>query len=348
VRELDVSFSPKLNARLDVLRWESRTYPAFGDDTQAIVTEQMGDDYDIFIGVLWQRFGSPTPRAESGTIEEFQRALRRYERDPHSVEIMFYFKDAEAHSSSIDLDQMQRVCEFRKHISRRARLGSFKTTEEFTSHIRMNLIRVITDKALAEALPADEKAESLGGDREAFVDQLEQSQKNLDLATEIARQIPGRMQELGGAIIADEFTKIGVKSASIKLAQRLKSVATKIMRDVRVLHEVFGRGIDAIQQTAKHFPEFSGSPEYDLHRMAEVLRLLVETIKKSAAPMTSMSEAIDAIPDTALPLKRAKREVRIAIEELQDELLAESRLAEGASLMYNEISSKLQARMRSV
>jgi len=52
--------------RLDFVGWEDAS-PAFGVDPQSVVNAQLGDDYDIFVGSLWTRFGTPTPRAGSGT-----------------------------------------------------------------------------------------------------------------------------------------------------------------------------------------------------------------------------------------------------------------------------------------
>ena len=52
---------------------DANAYPGFGTDPQGVVNEEIGDDYEIFIGPLWSRFGTPTPRAFSGTQEEFER-----------------------------------------------------------------------------------------------------------------------------------------------------------------------------------------------------------------------------------------------------------------------------------
>ena len=46
-----------------------------GSDPQQIINSQVSDEYDIFIGILWTRFGTPTERAGSGTEEEFSWSL---------------------------------------------------------------------------------------------------------------------------------------------------------------------------------------------------------------------------------------------------------------------------------
>jgi hypothetical protein len=93
IRELNITMSKNLGIRLDPIKWETHVYSAVGTDQQAVINDQIEDDYDIFIGIIWKRFGTSTPRAESGTAEEFERAYQKWLKNPKSMEIMFYFKD---------------------------------------------------------------------------------------------------------------------------------------------------------------------------------------------------------------------------------------------------------------
>jgi len=102
IRELNVTWSKTLGVRLDLVRWETHAYPGMGNDPQDLINKQIGDDFDIFLGLMWGRFGTPTERAGSGTEEEFIRAKQRLERNPDAVKIMFYFKDAPLPPSKID------------------------------------------------------------------------------------------------------------------------------------------------------------------------------------------------------------------------------------------------------
>lgn len=44
--------------QLDLLRWEDMN-PGFGAYPQDVLNRQIGEDYDIFLGILWSRFGTP-------------------------------------------------------------------------------------------------------------------------------------------------------------------------------------------------------------------------------------------------------------------------------------------------
>ena len=80
---------------LELVRWETHVRPGVAADAQAVVNPQIGA-YDLFIGILWNRFGTPTGRAESGTREEFDQAYARWQRDPGSLEIWMYFSEQPA------------------------------------------------------------------------------------------------------------------------------------------------------------------------------------------------------------------------------------------------------------
>jgi len=85
VKELNSTWSRKFAVRLELVRWATHAYPAMGDDAQDILNQELPDDYDIFVGLMWGRFGTPTGRAQSGTEEEYKRALARFRKSPESV-----------------------------------------------------------------------------------------------------------------------------------------------------------------------------------------------------------------------------------------------------------------------
>lgn len=113
IRELNVAWSRELGIRLDLVRWETHAYPGMGADAQDVINDQIPDDYDIFVGIMWCRYGTPTGRAGSGTVEEFDRAKTRHDREPNSVQLMAYFKDEPVPPSQLDPEQLLKVNAFR-------------------------------------------------------------------------------------------------------------------------------------------------------------------------------------------------------------------------------------------
>ena len=65
ISEFNLTWSDTNKVRLELLKWETHSHPGFGQDAQDVINQQIGNDYDIFIGIMWGRFGSPTNRSES-------------------------------------------------------------------------------------------------------------------------------------------------------------------------------------------------------------------------------------------------------------------------------------------
>lgn len=133
------------NIKLELLCWEDSTHPSFGDYPQDVVNSQIGDDYDVFIGILWARFGTPTFKYESGTEEEFYRAYERY-KNGDSIELMVYRKDESISPSSIDVEQLQKINRFTSEVGK---LGgyyfTFTVENQFQEMLLKHLDMVIRD-----------------------------------------------------------------------------------------------------------------------------------------------------------------------------------------------------------
>src|ERR1044071_1675606 len=112
-----------LGLTLELLRWETHVPPSAGRPQGHILEHLPPQDWDIFVGILWKRFGTRTGAADpstgedylSGTEEEFKEALRRREaggtRWPW---IMFYRCGRLASPVTLDAEQLARVNDFFK------------------------------------------------------------------------------------------------------------------------------------------------------------------------------------------------------------------------------------------
>jgi hypothetical protein len=143
VSELNRTWSNSLGVTLELLKYETHVRPAFSTDPQAVINEQIGQDYDAFIGIFWSRIGTPTPRAVSGSIEEFDKAYSRWESNNKSPEIMVYFKDAAIPPSEVDPKQLAAVQEFKASMSEKGGMYSqFNDRSGFESSVRAHLSAV--------------------------------------------------------------------------------------------------------------------------------------------------------------------------------------------------------------
>ena len=129
---------------VDLLGWEDRL-PGFGRP-QSQINEDV-DACDLFLGVLWRRWGSPSGEFQSGFEEEFERAVSR-RRESESPEIWIYFKQVE-HTSDPG-EQLRQVIAFRKKLMQQRELlySEFGDTSAWTIACHDALIKYVFKRAL--------------------------------------------------------------------------------------------------------------------------------------------------------------------------------------------------------
>ena len=137
--EINKNLGQFLNFRVEAWKWETNARPSFGKDGQDIINNQVGDSYQIFIGIMHGKFGSPTPRAGSGTVEEFNIAYDRFVKKD-DVEIMIYFNNEAINFKDIVPSQLEKVQDFRKKV---ADLGGlyweYNGANDFESNLKNHL-----------------------------------------------------------------------------------------------------------------------------------------------------------------------------------------------------------------
>ncbi|WP_148304895.1 hypothetical protein [Castellaniella defragrans] len=143
VDEWNNLWSEDLGVHLRLVKWETHAYPAVGADGQDVINTQIGEEYDLFLGIMWKRFGTPTGRAASGTVEEFERALARY-RASGNPQLMFYFKKVDSDAGD-NAAQLQAVQQFRDRLAKKDGVlyWDFVSPDQFGQLVRVHLTRHI-------------------------------------------------------------------------------------------------------------------------------------------------------------------------------------------------------------
>lgn len=159
IEELNQTIGDERGVAIELVRWETHVSPDMGRPQQ-IVNDQIGD-YDIFIGIMWKRFGSPTGFAESGTEEEFQRAYELWQAAARP-RIMFYFSQQAFMPRSVEeLRQCEKVLDFRAQISLAGIVSEYRGPKEFPGLVRKHLYKVIASIS-SQVAPTTERVDSLG------------------------------------------------------------------------------------------------------------------------------------------------------------------------------------------
>lgn len=144
VQEFNLTWGDRLGLELELIRWETHSVSGIGSDAQQVLNADLPADYDIFVGMMGARFGTATPRAGSGTEEEFERAVTRHQNDPDSIRVMFYFKDPQIVLSEVDPNELRSVLRFRQKIESLGALHhTFRTPEELVGLLRIHLSKQV-------------------------------------------------------------------------------------------------------------------------------------------------------------------------------------------------------------
>ncbi|MBW8036228.1 MAG: SUMF1/EgtB/PvdO family nonheme iron enzyme [Planctomycetes bacterium] len=163
IAQINQTMGPSLGFVIEVVRWENVT-PSMGRPEQIILDQTEIDDCDLFVGILWNRFGTPTGRANSGTEEEFLIAYEswRQHKKPH---IMFYFCQQSANlQSEEELHQKLKVIQFRKSISDRGLFAEYTEPGNFETllrqHITSHLLSRLKKEDAGRLAPSDSNRET--------------------------------------------------------------------------------------------------------------------------------------------------------------------------------------------
>lgn len=181
--EINGGLGEIFNFRLEALKWETDVRPTInGKDGQSTIFDQIGNTFEVFIGIMNKKFGSPTPRAGSGTEEEFNEAFKRYQ-EKKDLEIIFYFNDEPPQSmSEIKASELLKIEEFRKRLQPIGIYGIYKGISEFEDNLRKHLTRFfIEEYKKKEAQPLNtEQLINKEALRKIFKKKLSDSLKGFD------------------------------------------------------------------------------------------------------------------------------------------------------------------------
>jgi hypothetical protein len=131
IRGVNQSIGRRVGRQIELYGWED-TRPGYGRP-QALINPEV-EACDLFLGLLWRRWGTATGSASSGFEEEFNIALKRREHG-ESPEIWLYFKHIPSSALRDPGEQLQQVMDFRKGVqdSRKLLYKDFKNAASLKS-----------------------------------------------------------------------------------------------------------------------------------------------------------------------------------------------------------------------
>src|SRR5713101_7759139 len=147
-----------LGFQLELYAWEDES-PGAGRP-QDLINQHL-DACDVFLGVLWKRWGQPTGTHESGFHEEFERALARFTRGG-VPKVWLWLKEVKKDDRTDAGPQLAKVLAFRDRLKSEAKVlyQEFTDESDYETRLRItlerHLVAISRPESVAGAMRAPE------------------------------------------------------------------------------------------------------------------------------------------------------------------------------------------------
>lgn len=342
INEINGTLSRRIGVRLDLIRYEREVPPGLGEDPQSVINENIPQDYDIFIGILWHRMGTPTNRSGSGTLEEFNLAKARYDEDSNSVRLMMYFKDTPLNMSDLDADQLKAVQNFRLQVESLGYYKKFTKLEEFEQAIRMHLMGLMLDYQDKEAQTEEDLSDNFIRDNiEDELDENELDEGVFELGETFEEEMDGFNEVLIRTTSAVEDMGERMKNGTKELEslhippeplnaqerRRLRAAAKPLLKraaadmdefvsqvkpDLPLLRQHLDSAMDTFIKAVPIYIEMG----QDVSETKESMEEMLESMDGAIASMQDMGTAIHGFPRLTAHLTKSRKETGKVIQEI--------------------------------
>ncbi|WP_459555531.1 hypothetical protein [Lacunimicrobium album] len=344
VSEFNDTWSNSLKITFQTIQWETHTHPDIGEYAQAVINDQINDSYEIFIGIFWSRIGTPTPSFRSGTVEEFHRALKRYQRGD-LLHISCYFKTRPISPDKVVPDQIKAIQSFQEELQQsNVFYWQFKSLNDFERDLRSHLSQMAIAHSELIAHPSllsSDSAETLtDGNLEVTWNELLEINndstiivvESLTRITKAANDVTLSLFEVNSEIsqldqIKDPQNFIDVRNSIIsRLNGILSDYANKCIVESQVISRAMRLMIESISGMIRFGKEFTNLQDYNLEikylhsRIAEFKKSLSSSIGNVSLFESSMAILSATIPPVRSSVSEAVSAVKMLGQAFENAL----------------------------
>ena len=357
VDELNLSFLNKSDVKIELVKWETHANPGVEDYSQKVINTDIGDDYDIFIGLMWSKFGTRTQEYGSGTEEEFNNAYTKYKVFSSSVKIMFYFKQAPIQFDKIDTESIISIRNFKSSLGDKGVLyWDYNTIEEFQKLLRIQLTRKIqelqqsilktTTIAIKEktAVVVDEELgllDFIEDGEDSFNEIVEILQRMTDAIDWIGKRFTSRSEEIKRqSILNPEMGNKAKKKLVNASANDMNSFNQRLKTEIPLFAETYKKGIDCFSNAIKISIDFQSDKVEDIESTIESIKSFIDTIDGTSKTCEEFRQSIDELPRMTKEFNTAKRLSSGILFDLMSEFDIAINLANALMSEFEEYKSK--------
>ena len=360
IEELNRNYGSSRGVVIELLKWETHSSPGVAKDhVQSLINKDIGNDYDIFVGLLWKKFGTPTDKADSGTEEEYNNAYARYQEKSHP-QILFYFKDRPPVSmDEIDPEELGKVKKFKQKIEgERVLHQSFSDVSALQQHLRSHIpkkIEELMEKTQGEntnvELVSIEETDLPQEDELGVFDYHEILEESMRKTSEAVSNIVSATETVGIEIgnKADEINRLRASRPQISrkdmvriyrsVASFMSNYASRLETEVPIFSENFREGMKAISGFVNISSDFPGAEmRKNMIEAKEGLNIMKDNITAALAAMLDLRSQVSEIPRIEKNVNRSKTGLVNQLDLLLKDFRESIEIAAG---LDDEMSRKL-------
>lgn len=335
ISDYNSTFSDQSGVHLEYVGWETHASPGIAGYPQEVINNSIGNDYDIFIGILGHRFGQPTPNYNSGTQEEFELARKKHESHPDDVKILFYFcTDPGCSLDEIDANQLLLVHEFRNSLGEKGvywwpyqDISNFyrlvhKHICKYAQQYDMRLASIsATDTSNHTATCNDDTDE----DEDGLLDMLDIFTTNMATALASLNNIATALESMNSKInlqnsklqLTPKVNAHDAKTASSIAADAMTEFVHICTSESKILEEHLDTSGKSLERAIVLFADFPSPDNLDeLAQLSSTVCSSREQCEYAAESMREFYDSIGKVPRITTKLNRARKNTQLAAKQL--------------------------------
>ena len=135
VENFNKTLGDAINIKIETLYWKDDVIPQMGEDGQSIITNQIVKEADAVIAIFGEKLGSPTPRYESGTIEEIEEMLKE------EKQVFLYFSNKPIDRKIRDSEEFDKIEKFKEKYGSKGIYAEYKDDDDFKEKVNMYIFK---------------------------------------------------------------------------------------------------------------------------------------------------------------------------------------------------------------
>lgn len=322
INEINEYYEPLNLPKLKLISLKTDVRSKIGNfDGQSTIDKQIEDKYNVFIGILWKNIGTETENHDSGTIQEFYNAYSKYEENPKSMEIMFYFCEKSYNPHEIDIEQLASVQKFRKKLENNKGLyKKYSSIEEFKDIIKNDLKLLVTEKKIN----FEESSENndVEEENDGLIDLIEEIEEEFDEANSEMENLVFDINKFENELnVLNEQNKDNHNRDSMKkyfnaASLPITDLAENVDNKADAIFTHLNKGIDTLKSLIDIHGEFILNNEENkkIEEIEVEMNHCYDSINEAENSITDLLKVLTPIQSITSKFSRSKRKLEKSLQ----------------------------------